>query len=444
MNIGELFVRVTGDTSDFTNKMGGAQRTLGNFGKSAEEAHGGVGRLNNAMAGMATQIAGINPVMGKATEIIASLGLGSASVVTGALAGLALLAYAWDTLTKSAREAGKAQDDAIKRLAKMAQMKGAGPGGQIALDLGEANAKLLKLQETRSKLIQGFTNDPLGIAPGQEAMLEDLDEQIESTKNLIRLGSQWNKEAIAGAAGHSAAIKEVVGKYNELRDAAEKVNASMMQEKKDWWHNYIEATNEALTLTEQLNNAINAARPDLVDSLKSVLTAPDTSAAGNVDEAVKAYREGTGKDLEAQARHSQDVQNAIWGAAIQSSQIIVNALNIGGGGRGSSLGGSIGSTIGFGLGFAATSFFGGGPVGGAIGSLIGNVAGSLFGGLFDHHKKAVDQNTQAVRALTNALLQNAPSGFKIASARYAASDPKSIMSDFAAYRTRGGTVRLGT
>lgn len=133
-------------------------------------------------------------------------------------------------------------------------------------------------------------------------------------------------------------------------------------------------------------------------------------------------------------RHAQ----VITGAIIESAQIIVSALNVGGGGRNSSLGGALGGTAGFAIGFLA----GGGPVGGAIGSTIGQVLGSAIGGLFDSHKKAVNENTAAMRQLTQALLLNSPSGYKVASARFDATDVKDFRRAATRYATRGGAPIL--
>jgi hypothetical protein len=156
------------------------------------------------------------------------------------------------------------------------------------------------------------------------------------------------------------------------------------------------------------------------------------------------------KALENADKNSENLKNAIWGAAQQSAFMIVNALNIGGGGRGSQLGGALGSTggtIGGMMIGAKIGTIGGAPgmaVGAAIGAVIGTIGGSFLGGLFDSNKKAVNANTEATRANTAAMIQFAPSGFKIEPYRYQASDPKQIMQNFRQYGTRGGAVSFGT
>lgn len=465
MMLSELFVRVTGDTNDFTTKMGGAQRALGGLQKGAQEAHGGVGRLNNAMAGMAAQIAGVNPVLGKATEIIASLGLGGASVVTGALAGLALLAFAWDTLTKSARAAGKAQDDAIQRLGKAAQLKGAGPGGQTTLDLGEAVSKLQKLTQERKALIDATSNDPLGIAPGQESRLEDLDAEIDAVTKLVGLAKQWKKTAEDDAARQAlekeaARLKKIADELERAKNAANALAQSLAvfdAERERAFQGIFAPKGGPDTIFESMQSRVGRQ----VDQTLSAMGATAAVGGGfsmpnvNMNDALtdeqKKAREKMGILIDDANKNTLTLRDAVWGAAAASASMIVSALNIGGGGKGSSLGGALGSTAGTIGGMmlgAKLGTIGGAPgmaVGAAIGAVIGTIGGSLFGGLFDSHKKAVDSNTQAVRALTSAMLLYAPAGFRAESYRYSASDPKPL-DKFAKYArstaARGGANPL--
>jgi len=94
------------------------------------------------------------------------------------------------------------------------------------------------------------------------------------------------------------------------------------------------------------------------------------------------------------------------------------------------IGGQLGAAAGAGIGYAM-----GGPVGAAIGSALGNIGGTIVGktlgkiggaisGLFGHHHKAA-ASLDALAAAANkttAALSNAPSGFKIALARFNATD----------------------
>lgn len=430
MTLAELFVRLRGDTSDLDQKINGTQRKLNDLKRSSEGAGQGLGRLNNAFANMATQIAGVNPVLGKATEMIASLGIGSTSVVTGALSGLALLAYAWDQLTKSAREATKAQDDAVKRVAGQVQGHA---GGQGALDIGQLSAKLQSLNATRKLLVGDVGTAPGGIGLIKEGELEALDEEIQNVSNLLILAKQWHQESVTGSKDHAAAIHEVIGKYNELRDAAAKVNAEAMKENRDWWRSYIEKTGEAAEATKQLANEVVRLTGLDVGTLTQ-------AAQSSVQDAVRAAGDQAQKITDNANKNAETIANAV----LSGAGIVVNALNIGGGGRGSGIGGSLGSVLGTAAGTLAGRHLGatfGSLIAPGIGTIVGGLAGSLIGGLFDH-KKAIDNNTAALNRM-NSLL-NEPTGFKAEYYRDQVSVARKVyrnLTDTArAEASRGGSV----
>jgi hypothetical protein len=141
-------------------------------------------------------------------------------------------------------------------------------------------------------------------------------------------------------------------------------------------------------------------------------------------------------------KNTQIMTNAIGHSAQIIAQSITQALNIGGGGRGSAIGGAAGSALGMGFGATISTL---GWAGGPIGGIVGGLAGSLIGGLFDSNKKAVNANTQAVRENTMALLLNAPSGFKIEGYRNYASDAvtaRELARVVSKYATRGGAPLL--
>jgi hypothetical protein len=133
------------------------------------------------------------------------------------------------------------------------------------------------------------------------------------------------------------------------------------------------------------------------------------------------------------ALHAEMLKSAIQQSAATIASVVGSAILQVGSGRGSQIGGAIGGAIGGGIGgyyggLAGTAL--GGALGAAVGSvipvagtIIGGFLGSAIGGLFGHHKKAVDANTSAVKALTQAMLLNVPSGFRVERYRYDASDP---------------------
>jgi hypothetical protein len=249
---------------------------------------------------------------------------------------------------------------------------------------------------------------------------------------------------LAEAAEAARQAKEFAGLFGKLRAEADKTYKEMNDEKKNWWKSFIDSGNEALTITQQVSNAVNASRPTVVEALQSLVPTAQFSMPNvlmpfeGLTDAQKDQLRQLGVLTDKSDKNATMLHDAIWGSASQLANTIVSALNIGGGGKGSSLGGALGSTAGFALGF----IFGGGPVGGAIGSTLGNIAGSFLGGLFDHHKKSVDTNTQALKALTQAIVQNAPTGFKWAASRYDATDVGGLGRSLRRYASRGGVNPL--
>lgn len=50
----------------------------------------------------------------------------------------------------------------------------------------------------------------------------------------------------------------------------------------------------------------------------------------------------------------------------------------------------------------------------------------FIAGLYDDHRKAIDANREYLRRLTEAIVQNAPTGFKKTSYKYSAEDVKAL------------------
>lgn len=384
---------------------------MGGVDRAAKGATLQTGRLGNQFAGLAGQIAGVHPVVGNLAQVLGNFAIGGA-VTLGVLGGLALIAVAYDKLTKATREAKKEQDALITSLEKAIHLKALGPGGETVDQVEAARKRAASLALDIAKLEKEVAGPDSGF--GRRAMLEkklnDLYIERQNALNLIAGGqsiiNEKTKEAPVHIAKVTKAVKELAFSFEQLRASAEEFWGPMRR------------FNEQFAL------------PPIVSDM--------TPGAVDISDSVKIANEvgkGINDAAEKAARDAQMVRDAIWGAGIQSAQIIVNALNIGGGGKGSGLGGAIGSTVGFAVGFSA-----GGPVGGAIGSLIGNIGGSLLGGLFDSNKKAVDNNTNALRQNTAALLLNNPSGYKTGLSRFNASDIKDLKRVVPSYNSRGGAV----
>lgn len=428
MNIAELFVRVRGDVTDVTRQlkgveqsMGGVERASGRLDTGFKSAHFSSGKLRQELVTLVRQATGTAPVVAQLGSVIAEFAT-RGPMVLGVIAGVAAIAVAYGKITEGARKARADIDKLIKSLVDQAKATyDATVAGQELIKL-QAEVELQNAQRAKGigirSIVGGILGRP-GLDPADAAALSKriADAQTAVGQATVNVGKAWEaaNKPVKETAGH---VATVVGKYNELRDAAARVNAEVTKENRDWWKGYIDRTNEALTLTEQLNNEIMAARPDLLEVFKGMVTTP--IPAVDISDSVRIANDQAKQINEAAEKHSDELRSAIWGSALQGASIIVNALNIGGGGRGSGLGGALGSTAGFAVGFGL-----GGPIGGAIGTTVGQVFGSLIGGLFDH-KKAVDSNTRAVSGLTQAMLLYAPAGFRSESYRYNASDPRPL------------------
>ena len=437
MNIAELFVRIRGDTTDLHRKLTDAERGLLRLERSSVRLDGAMkrtglqtGRLGNQFAGLASQIAGVHPVVGNLAGVLGNFAVG-AGLTVGILMGVAAIALVWDKLTEATRKAKEETLKAIEAIDKAAHLKMLGPGGEMVDNASKARKEAARLQAEILKLEKEAAGPDAGFGR-KEMLLERINNlYIERQNALNRLAeaeSMVSEKVNEAIAKNTEKVKELTFGYNELRNAAEKVNAEILKEKTDWWKSYIDKTNEALSITQQLANAQMAVRPKLVEALQSLApTTPEFSMlnigiSDSLNDEQKKQREKMGIFIDDANKNAVKISDAIWGSATMFANQIVSALNVGGGGKGSNLGGALGSTAGFALGFA----FGGGPVGGAIGATIGNIAGSLFGGLFDSNTKAVNANTAATRANTAAMLLYAPAGFKAESYRYNASDPRPI------------------
>lgn len=334
--------------------------------------------------------------------------------------------------------------------------------GELAIAVTRANIYMARFQKSVGDFMQKIPGLK-GIGKSESGAATAIlgsDNGAGALLALERLRAEWILQA--GSAGAAAGahknvaraiedeiepIKAISAGYMALREEADRVNKAIIQERTDWWKNYIEKTHDAISLTEKLREIHNQTLPSVEETLGGMMfpqipevSAPTVSLDDSVTKDQRKALEGLGIHVgDKLDTNTQKLHDAIWGSATQLANSIVGALNIGGGGKGSSLGSALGGSAGF-----AAGFFFGGPIGGAIGSTLGNIAGSLFGGLFDH-KKAVNANTDAVNRNTAALLLNAPAGFRVGSYAYAATATGGA--DIEAYATaarrraaRGGTV----
>lgn len=429
MNIAELFVRLRADNSDLDRKLIASERQMARLHGSTQRLEGGfrstqlqTGRLGNQFASLAGQIAGVHPIVGNLASVMGNFAIGGLLTV-GVLAGVAAIALAYDELTGSARKAKKETDAFIKSLVDEAKaaFDASYAGRQLAADRA-----YLALQEAKNRNPAGvrsiigtiLTGSPMVAAKDAAAAVKAVaDAETAVVQANLRMGKTW-EDLNPPLKNVKSGVDALKFSYNQLRDAIAKTRAEAERSGEEFWRNLASSMFDSEELTKSLMPQMGIGPVDISDSARSA-----GAAAQDITDNAE--------------RNARNVQDAIWGAASQSAGLIVNALNIGGGGKGSSLGGALGGTAGFAAGF----IFGGGPVGGAIGATVGNILGSAIGGLFDSHKKEVNRNTQALRELT-AAIYNSPSGYKVERGRYDATDVKEMGRAALKYSTRGGAPVL--
>lgn len=255
-----------------------------------------------------------------------------------------------------------------------------------------------------------------------------------------------------GRKGVIAGIDEGTGSA----DAAKKAAAAALQASEQYWRSQHELWQRAVDKVADLREE---ARQYLLDNPISALVGQ--SIMGNIPdfsmpnisspfEGLKDTQKETLRVLGILKDQPTKGEQLIASTVSQTAQIIASsisqALNIGGGGKGSSIFGSIGGIVGA----AAGSLLGPAgsvvvsAIGSAVGGVVGGLAGSLFGGLFDHHTKAVNTNTAAIDRNTAALVLFAPAGFKTEQYRYDATNIQKLQKDLRIFATRGGARTLAT
>lgn len=117
----------------------------------------GMGRLNNALLGVARQATGTSPVLARMLDVMLGLAIGGAKM-TAVLGGLTALAIAYRRLTADAREANQAMKESIDRLDELVAKGGPGPG---VGDLRGSEVRLAALQAEMRVLRDHIRNNEM-------------------------------------------------------------------------------------------------------------------------------------------------------------------------------------------------------------------------------------------------------------------------------------------
>lgn len=462
MNIAELFVRIRGDTSDLDRAAGRTAGALRLVEGGAKGATLQTGRLGNQFANLAGRIAGLHPVVGNLAGVLGNFTLG-AGLTVGILAGVAAVAVAYDKLTEASRKAMAAGDKLAESYNKVARISALGIGGQQLSDIQEINKGLEEHHKWLGFIIAARVQ--LGSLGGLLSGIQGKHSKAITTGETGAAAAEQQRVNAIGmqvAKNNQAWADRILKEGEPAREAARKAAAAALQASEKYWHGQSELWKRASDMVAQLNEE---ARQFLLDNpVSGIINAaiqgnmapadmPSIDINAGLTKEQQKTREKMGIFIDDANGNAKDTQAAIWGAALQSANIVAGALNIGGGGRGSGIGGALGSAVGgAALGGKLGSF------GGPVGAVVGAIAGSFIGGLFDKdmsqeeiwakqlreqkaHTAWLKANNGLLGEIAGALL-NTPSGYKINRARYDATDVSKMGEAARRYTARGGANPL--
>lgn len=440
--------------------MRGVERSLNGVESASRSAHLSTGRLGNQFANLAGRIAGVHPVVGNLAGVLGNFAVG-AGLTVGILGGVAAIAVAYDKLTESSRKAMAAADKLTESYNQAAKISALGIGGQQLADIETINKGLEQHNKWLGFIIAarirlGSLGGLLGKDPGGHGAAITAGTSAAAAAEQARVNAIGLREAKNNQAWADRIKKE----GEPAREAARKAAADALQASETYWRGQAALWKSARDRVAQLNED---ARQFLLDNpvsgivkqaIMGNIPAVDMPSVGVNDSVTKAQikaAERMGILIDRSDANAEQLSQAIWGSSMQLANTLVSALNIGGGGRGSGLGGAVGGTAGSVGGMilgAKIGTIGGAPgimVGAAIGGLIGTIGGSLLGGLFDSNKKAVNANTLATERNTQALLLNAPAGYRVDRHGYgsAAALYEAVAEEAMRRRGRGGVQVLG-
>lgn len=131
--------------ADYTTKVEQSGRktsaAFASTGAAANKATPAINATRSAMAGLVTQAIGLPGPLGQVIAQFGTLALGGAATA-GVLLGLAAIAKGWELITRTSREAKKAQEEATQRLRDLREERKLGVAGKGLLDV-EAQQKVV-------------------------------------------------------------------------------------------------------------------------------------------------------------------------------------------------------------------------------------------------------------------------------------------------------------
>lgn len=450
MSLAALTVKIGADLTDLNKGLADAGREVGDLGKqltgtgagisgnltaplrTATEAagkhHFALGRVSNALEGIASEALGLHGKLGSLSAKFLEFGVGG-EVTLGVLGGLAILALAWEKLSESTRKASEETEKAVKLLEDVRRKNLLGPGGETGAAVEEVRMHaipnaILKLDELKAHRADFKGNDKF--LPQALRLDKEIEEQEQKLRDLRAILSDGQKKVTADT------------KTFFDNQAAER-RAKFDKELADWRqhvHNILDRTKLLTDPLDTLLGSIDASKGRSADLNKLGLGVSSVASTGLASGAASGRIAGMQIPTSVfdslgrlGTRSAVAVENAAHQLMVAAKLQQDTALRSFAFSQGIALlqsrGGTLGGILAGGIQGAIAT--GGNPFGAAIG------AGTAFIDSLFNHRKSVDRNTDALHHLAEVM--NAPSGFKVDAYRYRAT--QAFESDF---QQRGGVA----
>lgn len=462
-------IRTTDQLSRSLDQLGvssvAATRNMGAITALHAEAVGKIGahsfaygRLENALGSFVGHAMGVPPVLEKISVAMGKFSVGSIEI-TAILLGISAIVAGYDAITEGARKAREEQEKLTKALADRFKPK-TGTGSDV---LAEYDAALAAQKSARGRLRDLQTGGPLqdievSLGYSRQHAIDNATEDLRQA-NLALGRARANGAGILPNVTVDARNMDALGRRQNAQTI--QYNELMARTYGSWGSGSpLQGTG---SLFDQVGWANSQASPSLVQAAQGLqinpyapVSMPNVGITDGLTKEQIKMREKMGIFIDDANKNAEKLSASMWGSALQGASIIVSALNIGGGGRGSGIGGALGGVLGAGL------THGAGMLTSGLWGIAGTVIGSLVGGLFDHKKSEeqiwqdqlneqkrhtawLQKNNQLLGDIASTI--NAPSGYKVAGARYRADDGRqlylAVSLEASARQRRGGVAGMG-
>lgn len=187
---------ITASGKKADTSLGGVTRAAGTLSRQSAGASAGLNSVRSSMTTLAASALSTAPGVAQLGGVIGSLALGS-GVMIGVLAGMTALGYAWEFITRKAREAKEEQKEAIDRLQEGIDKARLGVSGTFPGDVAQARAAKLKdeekLREVNGTLAMLALKGETGSVAHFEAERNKLIASVERYRQLINFGEGESK-----------------------------------------------------------------------------------------------------------------------------------------------------------------------------------------------------------------------------------------------------------